>query len=146
MSDDCIKPAPTAVQTVDADILLVNDKLADSGVPGGNDVAGQASGADILRPSDNSVETTDPSRAVISTEPAGTVVPTPNDVPESIGLGRAEAAIDIPETEILPGEDPGEFHRLYQRLIEQWEPSGPIEADAVLTLAIDLWRKRRFRR
>ena len=45
---------------------------------------------------------------------------------------------------VLPGEDPREFERLHQSLIDEWEPSGPTEHDAVLSIAKCLWRKSRL--
>ena len=47
---------------------------------------------------------------------------------------------------ILPGEDPDAFHRLHLDLILEWQPSGPTEEDAVLTIAKGIWRKGRFQR
>jgi hypothetical protein len=46
-------------------------------------------------------------------------------------------------TAILPGEDPKEFAALFYNLIVEWEPDGPTEEDAVLSLAKCMWRKRR---
>jgi hypothetical protein len=46
-------------------------------------------------------------------------------------------------TTILPGEDPKEFAALYFNLIVEWDPVGPTEEDAVLSLAKCMWRKRR---
>jgi len=45
---------------------------------------------------------------------------------------------------VLPGENAKEFRRLYQSLIEEYEPSGPTECDAVLSLANCMWRKSRL--
>ena len=42
---------------------------------------------------------------------------------------------------ILPNEDREEFDRLHQSLIVEFEPSGPTEKDAVLSLAKVMWRK-----
>jgi hypothetical protein len=36
-----------------------------------------------------------------------------------------------------------EFAELYVAVIEEWQPSGPTEADAVYSLADLMWRKRR---
>jgi hypothetical protein len=47
---------------------------------------------------------------------------------------------------ILPGEDPRAFFRLHSELIQEWQPSGPTEDDAVLTIAKGIWRKGRFQR
>jgi hypothetical protein len=44
---------------------------------------------------------------------------------------------------ILPGEDRAEFDELHRLLIEEWQPTGPVELDAVATLAKLIWRKRR---
>jgi hypothetical protein len=46
----------------------------------------------------------------------------------------------------IPGEDVGEFAELYAAVIEEWQPSGPTEADAVFSLADLMWRKRRAQR
>jgi hypothetical protein len=40
----------------------------------------------------------------------------------------------------------GEFIELYAAVIEEWQPSGPTEADAVFSLADLMWRKRRAQR
>jgi hypothetical protein len=45
---------------------------------------------------------------------------------------------------VLPGEDPREFDRLHKSLIDEWEPSGPTEHDAVLGMAKCMWRKSRL--
>lgn len=45
----------------------------------------------------------------------------------------------------LPEEDPDEFDELHLSLIEEWEPDGPTEEDKVLSVAINMWRKRRVR-
>jgi hypothetical protein len=45
---------------------------------------------------------------------------------------------------ILPGEDVREFAKLRMDLIEEWNPTGPTEQDAVLTLAKGFWRKGRI--
>jgi hypothetical protein len=47
---------------------------------------------------------------------------------------------------ILPGEDPREFEELHSALIEEWQPNGPTEYDAVLNIANGIWRKRRIQR
>ena len=46
----------------------------------------------------------------------------------------------------IPGEDPREFEELHSALIEEWQPSGPTEADAVFSLADLMWRKLRAQR
>ena len=43
----------------------------------------------------------------------------------------------------IPGEDPREFQELHAALIDEYQPAGPSEADAVLSLADLMWRKRR---
>lgn len=45
---------------------------------------------------------------------------------------------------ILPGEDVEGFNRIFDSLVAEWSPDGPIELDAVMTLAKCLWRKRRI--
>jgi hypothetical protein len=45
---------------------------------------------------------------------------------------------------VLPGENAQEFKRLHQSLIDELEPSGPTECDAVLSLAKCMWRKSRL--
>jgi hypothetical protein len=47
---------------------------------------------------------------------------------------------------ILPGEDPRAFLKLHLDLIQEWQPSGPTEDDAVLTIAKGIWRKGRLQR
>lgn len=43
----------------------------------------------------------------------------------------------------LPGESPREFQKLHAALINEWQPSGATEDDAVYSLAYLMWRKRR---
>jgi hypothetical protein len=43
----------------------------------------------------------------------------------------------------LPWEDPQEFEKLHDALIEEWMPIGPTERDAVFSIAKGMWRKRR---
>jgi hypothetical protein len=50
------------------------------------------------------------------------------------------------EVVILPGEDVREFEELHQSLINEYNPDGPSELDAVCTLAKCVWRKRRLAR
>jgi hypothetical protein len=45
---------------------------------------------------------------------------------------------------ILPGEDARAFEKLHMDLIEEWDPIGPTERDAVLTIAKGIWRKCRI--
>jgi hypothetical protein len=47
---------------------------------------------------------------------------------------------------ILPGEDPHEFERLHRGLVDEWHPNGPSEEDAVLTMAVGMWRKARLQK
>jgi hypothetical protein len=46
----------------------------------------------------------------------------------------------------IPGEDVREYAELCTDLVDEWEPSGPTEIDAVLSLADLMWRKRRAQR
>src|SRR5215470_13271377 len=46
----------------------------------------------------------------------------------------------------MPGEDPREFEELHSALIDEWQPSGPTEEDAVFSLADLMWRKCRAQR
>lgn len=46
---------------------------------------------------------------------------------------------------ILPGEDPNDLEALLIDLREEWNPEGPTENDKVDSIAISMWRKRRFR-
>jgi hypothetical protein len=50
------------------------------------------------------------------------------------------------EAVIMPGEDPNELKELRDALYEEWDPEGPIESDLVESIALNMWRKRRFRR
>jgi hypothetical protein len=45
---------------------------------------------------------------------------------------------------LLPDECPEEFELLYRGLIEEWNPTGTLENDTVLTLAQCIWQKRRI--
>ncbi len=47
---------------------------------------------------------------------------------------------------IIPGEDRWEFEELHTSLIQEWQPDGPTEEDAVLDIAKSVWRKRRVQR
>jgi hypothetical protein len=47
---------------------------------------------------------------------------------------------------IIPGEDPQEFQELLAALRDEWNPEGPSENDKVESIAMNMWRKRRFRR
>jgi hypothetical protein len=47
---------------------------------------------------------------------------------------------------ILPGEDPEEFESSYQELIAEYKPNGASEKEAILTLALNYWQKRRVNR
>ena len=42
---------------------------------------------------------------------------------------------------VMPTEDPREFDKLHQQLIEEWLPSGALEEDIVATMARLMWRK-----
>ena len=46
----------------------------------------------------------------------------------------------------IPGEDPREFQELHSALIDEWQPSGPSEEDAVFSLADLMWSKLRAQR
>lgn len=43
----------------------------------------------------------------------------------------------------IPGETLREFRKLHSDLIDEWQPCGPTEEDAVYNLAYLIWRKRR---
>jgi hypothetical protein len=47
---------------------------------------------------------------------------------------------------ILPGEDPNELKELRAALYDEWNPEGPTEIDKVESIAMGMWRKRRFQR
>jgi hypothetical protein len=47
---------------------------------------------------------------------------------------------------VLPGEDPREYLELCSDLVDEWQPVGPTEHDAVLTIAKAIWRKRRIQK
>jgi hypothetical protein len=46
----------------------------------------------------------------------------------------------------VPGEDPREFVELHSALIDEWQPVGPTEHEAVLSLADLMWRKIRLQK
>jgi hypothetical protein len=48
------------------------------------------------------------------------------------------------KTAVLPLEDPEQFEELHSSLIEEWAPVGPTEQDAVFSIAMGMWRKRRL--
>jgi len=50
------------------------------------------------------------------------------------------------EAVILPQEDPKEFAELLSSLHNEWNPEGATEIDKVNSVAMGLWRKRRFKR
>jgi hypothetical protein len=43
------------------------------------------------------------------------------------------------ESPTIPGEDPREFQELHSALIDEWQPAGPSEEDAVFSLADLMW-------
>jgi hypothetical protein len=45
-------------------------------------------------------------------------------------------------TALLPGEDPGEFEKLHNKLIAEFAPAGPLEQDIVANMARLIWRKQ----
>jgi hypothetical protein len=45
-------------------------------------------------------------------------------------------------TALLPGEDPAAFEKLHTDLVAELVPNGPLEGDAVATIARLLWRKQ----
>lgn len=47
---------------------------------------------------------------------------------------------------IMSGEDPREFEALLSAVIDEWQPSGPTEADKVFGIAHAIWRKIRAQR
>jgi hypothetical protein len=47
------------------------------------------------------------------------------------------------KTAFVPGENPDEFEDLHSRLCSEWNPVGPTERDAVLSIVRCIWRKRR---
>jgi len=49
-------------------------------------------------------------------------------------------------TPTIPGEEPREFQELHSAVIDEWQPSGPSEEDAVFSLADLMWRKCRAQR
>jgi hypothetical protein len=50
---------------------------------------------------------------------------------------------DLP---IIRGEDPSEFKELLRELTDEWQPEGPTEKDAVLSITKAMWLKRRAMR
>jgi hypothetical protein len=50
------------------------------------------------------------------------------------------------ENPIILNENQFEFERLFSDLIDEWQPSGPTEDEAVFSLASDMWRKQRVQR
>ena len=49
-------------------------------------------------------------------------------------------------TLILSWEKQEEFEKLCAALVEEWQPDGPTEQEAVLSIAMGVWRKRRLAR
>ena len=47
---------------------------------------------------------------------------------------------------ILPGGGPNELKELRAALYDKWNPEGPTEIDKVESIAMGMWRKRRFQR
>ena len=45
----------------------------------------------------------------------------------------------------FPWEDRAEFEALHLELIDEWDPNGAFEAEAVFTIASCMWKKRRIR-
>ncbi len=50
------------------------------------------------------------------------------------------------EAILLPEEDPKEFEELLTSVHNEWNPEGATEIDKVNSIAMGLWRKRRFKR
>jgi hypothetical protein len=48
------------------------------------------------------------------------------------------------KTVVFPWEDAEEFEALHRHLRDEWNPSGPLEEDAVFTMLTCLWRKARI--
>ncbi len=46
---------------------------------------------------------------------------------------------------LLPGEDPGDFEKMHNKLIAELAPVGPIEEDIAAEIARLLWRKQNLR-
>jgi hypothetical protein len=49
------------------------------------------------------------------------------------------------EAVLLPGEDPKEFQGHLSAVYDEYKPEGTSEIDKVYSIALGLWRKRRFR-
>ena len=47
---------------------------------------------------------------------------------------------------IMPDEDPNEFEALLADLVEEWNPEGRCENEKIESIAMSMWRKRRFRK
>ena len=47
---------------------------------------------------------------------------------------------------IMPDEDPNEFEALLAALAEEWNPEGRCENEKIESIAMSMWRKRRFRK
>jgi hypothetical protein len=62
-----------------------------------------------------------------------------NDRFYEVKFGEAKVAI-------YPGENSLEFELLHARVAEEWTPDGPVEEDAVLTVAKCIWAKQRHQR
>lgn len=45
-------------------------------------------------------------------------------------------------TALLPGEDPGDFEKLRNKLIAEFAAAGPLEQDIIATMARLIWRKQ----
>jgi len=69
-----------------------------------------------------------------------------NDAATPIPQGKRPNALKhgvFSASPTIPGEDPREFQELHAALIDEYQPAGPSEEDAVLSLADLMWRKRR---
>src|SRR4051812_14326281 len=47
--------------------------------------------------------------------------------------------------EVFPWKDPAALERLHLALIEQYQPYGPLQHEAIQSIASLIWRKRRIR-
>ena len=78
-------------------------------------------------------------RSAENSRPIGVILQSPYN-PRSEKFPHALKHGAFSALSILPGEDPKEFIELYRSIAAELLPDGPIEKDAVKTIAFSIWR------